>query len=96
MFYYCSGLTSIDLTPFDTSNVTNMSYMFQNCGGLTSLTITSDISKVTSYSKMFYDITTSGTLTYNCAYEDAWTNILVTNQSTSQFPSTWTKTCITV
>ena len=37
MFYYCSGLTSLDLTSFDTSNVTNMSSMFYLCSGLTTL-----------------------------------------------------------
>ena len=96
MFQNCSGLTSLDLSSLDTSKVTNMSNMFNYCSSLTSLIITSDISKVTSYSSMFVNITTSGTLTYNCDYEDAWTNILVTKQSTSKFPSTWTKTCVTV
>ena len=96
MFNNCYGLTSVDLSGLDTSNVTNMSNIFSSCSSLTSLTMLGDISKVTSYSSMFYNITTTGTLTYNCAYEDAWTNILVTKQSTSKFPSTWTKTCITV
>ena len=96
MFSYCSGLTSLDVSSFNTSNVTNMSNIFSSCSSLTSLTMLGDISKVTSYSSMFYNITTTGTLTYNCAYEDAWTNILVTKQSTSKFPSTWTKTCVTV
>ena len=93
MFSDCSGLTSLDLSNFDTSKVTNMIYMFSRCNGLTSLTMLGDISKVTSYTDMFRNITTNGTLTYNCAYEDAWTNILVTKQSTSKFPSTWTSQC---
>ena len=93
MFYSCISLTSLDLTQLKTSNVTDISYMFYYCISLTSLKIMGDISKVTSYSRMFDEITTSGTLTYNCAYEDAWNNILVTNQSTSYFPTTWTKTC---
>ena len=96
MFQNCSGLTSLDLSSLDTSKVTNMSNMFNYCSSLTSLIITSDISKVTSYSDMFRYITTTGTLTYNCDYEDKWNEICVTNQSTSKFPSTWTKTCITV
>ena len=37
MFYSCSGLTSLDLTGFDTSAVTNMASMFSSCSGLTSL-----------------------------------------------------------
>ena len=37
MFAYCSGLTSLDLSGFDTSAVTSMGYMFSNCSSLTSL-----------------------------------------------------------
>ena len=31
MFFYCSGLTSLDLSTFNTSNVTNMESMFNEC-----------------------------------------------------------------
>ena len=31
MFYDCSSLTNIDLSNFNTNNVTNMSYMFSAC-----------------------------------------------------------------
>ena len=34
MFELCYNLTSIDLTSFDTSNVTEMYGMFKNCGSL--------------------------------------------------------------
>ena len=91
MFSYCSGLTSLDLSGLDTSKVTDMSGMFRKCS-LTSLIIMGDVSKVTSYSSMFLRINTNGTLTYNCAYEDKWNEIL----SSNNFPSTWTKTCVTV
>ena len=37
MFSYCSSLTSLDLSNFDTSLVTSMNYMFKNCSSLTSL-----------------------------------------------------------
>ena len=37
MFYNCSSLTSLNLSGFDTSNVTSMSYMFYDCYKLTSL-----------------------------------------------------------
>ena len=37
MFAYCSGLTSLDLSGFDTSAVTSMGYMFSDCSSLTSL-----------------------------------------------------------
>ena len=94
MFDSCSGLTSLDLSNFDTSNVTSMSNMFRNCGNLTSLDVSSfDTSNVTSMSNMFYNIAENGTLTINCTYEDNWNEILVTNQSESKFPSTWTIEC---
>ena len=32
MFYYCSSLSSLpDISKWDTSNVTNMSFMFYGC-----------------------------------------------------------------
>lgn len=37
MFQGCHGLTSLDLSSFDTSAVTNMVNMFQSCPSLTSL-----------------------------------------------------------
>ena len=94
MFSSCDKLSSLDVSNLDTSNVTNMLFMFEGCYALTSLTMLGDISKVTLYTDMFRTIAANGTLTYNCVYEDAWNNILVTNQSTSKFPSTWTKTCV--
>ena len=55
MFSFCSGLTSLDLSNFDTSNVINMSSMFYYCSGLTSLDLSSfDTSKVTNMCYMFY------------------------------------------
>ena len=57
--YLFANLTkaeSIDLSAFDTSNVTDMSEMFLNCGSLTSLNLTSfDTSNVTSMTDMFYN-----------------------------------------
>ena len=54
MFYSCSGLTSLDLTGFDTSAVTNMGEMFRNCSGLTSLDLTGfDTSAVTNMGNIF-------------------------------------------
>ena len=40
MFYYCSSLTSLDVTHFNTANVTNMESMFYCCSSLTSLDVT--------------------------------------------------------
>ena len=55
MFYFCSALTSLDLSSLDTSSVTDMSAMFSNCQSLTSLDLsTFDTSNVTDMSNMFY------------------------------------------
>lgn len=39
MFSQCNGLTSLDLSNFDTSKVTNMQSMFSHCNDLTSLNL---------------------------------------------------------
>ena len=55
MFRDCSGLTSLDLTGFDTSAVTDMAAMFSQCNKLTSLDLSGfDASAVTSMDGMFY------------------------------------------
>ena len=54
MFKDCKNLTSLDVSGFDTSNVTNMISMFKNCMNLTSLDVSGfDTSKVTSMLGMF-------------------------------------------
>ena len=54
MFRGCSGLKSLDLTPLDTQNVTDMSQMFYYCPGLTSLNLSQlDTQNVTNMSGMF-------------------------------------------
>ena len=53
MFYNCAGLTSLDLSGFDTSNVTDMNGMFCDCSGLTSLDLSGfDTSKVSDMGSM--------------------------------------------
>ena len=55
MFEGCSSLTSLDLSLFDTSKVTNMTNMFAYCSKLTSLDVSYfDTSKVTNMDNMFY------------------------------------------
>ena len=55
MFDYCSSLTALDVSNFDTSNVTDMSSMFDHCSSLTKLVLCSfDTSKVTDMDYMFY------------------------------------------
>ena len=54
MFYYCSSLTSLDVTHFNTAKVTNMCDMFYNCSSLTSLDVTHfNTAKVTDMRYMF-------------------------------------------
>ena len=54
MFQDCSGLTSLNLSNFDTSNVTHMSHMFDGCLGLSSLDLSSfKTANVTNMNYMF-------------------------------------------
>ena len=54
MFNGCSALTSLDLTKFNTANVTDMSFMFKGCSALKSLDLTNfNTAKVTNMSFMF-------------------------------------------
>ena len=54
MFFFCSALTSLDLSSFNTANVTDMSRMFYYCKKLTSLDLSSfNTAKVTDMCDMF-------------------------------------------
>ena len=54
MFWYCEDLTSLNLSNFNTANVTSMEYMFGYCTALTSLNVSSfDTTNVSSMSAMF-------------------------------------------
>ena len=55
MFSDSNNLTSLDLSNFDTHNVTNMSAMFEGCWHLTSLDLSKfDTRNVTDMNRMFY------------------------------------------
>ena len=55
MFNNCQSLTNLDLSKFDTSKVTNMSYMFDVCQSLTNLDLSKfDTSNVEYMSYMFF------------------------------------------
>ena len=71
MFKNCSGLTSLDLSSFNTSNVTNMGSMFYSCYNLTSITFgdKADVSKVTSYNSMFNGLPSNLIFNYDCNYD---------------------------
>ncbi len=54
MFYCCSSLRRLDLSNFDTSEVTDMMCMFAKCSSLTYLDLSKfDTSGVTGMSWMF-------------------------------------------
>jgi len=56
MFSGCKSLESIDLSSFNTNNVTNMSYMFSCCKSLESIDLSSfNTNNVTDMSHMFSD-----------------------------------------
>lgn len=60
LFYGAENLKSVDLNNFDTSNTTNMSFMFNRCSSLTILDVSPlDTSNVTKMNSMFgicYDL----------------------------------------
>lgn len=81
LFNCCYKLPSLGLGSINTTNVTNMSYMFGSCLALTSVTFKTPINNVTTYNNVFYNVKTSGILYFPSAY--SFTKL------TSQLPSTW-------
>ena len=56
MFYDCFNLTNLNLSNFNTQNVTNMSRMFYNCESLTNLNLSNfNTQKATNISGLFYN-----------------------------------------
>ena len=54
MFGYCYRLINLNLSNFNTQNVTNMSYMFFGCNSLTNLNLSNFYTQnVTNMSGMF-------------------------------------------
>ena len=46
MFYHCSNLTNLNLSSFDTKNVTNIHEMFYNCSELINLDVNQSSFKI--------------------------------------------------
>ena len=46
MFAFCKSLTNLNLSNFNTQNVTNMSYMFVNCESLKNYNIITKDNKI--------------------------------------------------
>ena len=55
MFYGCGSLTTLDLSSFDTSNVTDMGYMFCDCSNLTNIKGVIDMKSCEYYKNMFHN-----------------------------------------
>ncbi len=71
-------MTSLDVSNFDTSNVTDMSYMFTWCKGLQQLDLSGfNTSKVTDMSCMFNECDNLRTIYVG----DGWTTAAVTSSS---------------
>ena len=55
MFSYCSNLTNIDLSNFDTKNAIDMRKMFYNCSNLANIDLSRfDFAKVERMDDIFY------------------------------------------
>ncbi len=81
MFYYCSSLTTLDVSGFDTRNVTSMGYMFAGCVSLTTLDVTGfDTQNVTDMQHMFHYSKALTTI-----YGDDWSQSSVLTESEDMF-----------
>ena len=66
MFFNCSGLTTLDLSDWNVSNVEDMGRMFFSCRGLTTLDLSNwNVSSVKTMSGMFYGCSGLTSLTLN-------------------------------
>jgi surface protein len=93
MFYYCLGLTTLNLPKWDTSNVRSMYCMFYGCSKLTSLTLPStwNTGKVTSMFALFAYCSALTSLTL----PSTWKTSNVTDMS-CMFQCCWALTSLTV
>ena len=55
MFGSCSALTTLDVSNFDTKNVTDISFMFSNCKALTTLDLSSFNTQNVDYMEGIFD-----------------------------------------
>ena len=101
MFFWCSSLTSLDVSNFNTGNVTNMYGMFYECEKLTSLNVSNfNTANVTDMESMFFccsaltslDVSkfnTANVTTMRCMFSDcsALTSLDVSNFNTANVTS---------
>ena len=83
VFYGCSSLTSLDLSNFNTGNVTNMNVMFRNCSKLTSLDLSNfNTEKVTNMNNILTNtpsLTNIGAVYCNSSTINKISNLVTTN-----------------
>lgn len=83
MFNNCASLISLDVSSFNTSNVTDMNRMFASCDALTSLDISSfDTGSVTNMQNMFSDMDNIETIYVS---DNFVTNLVPDNNGTNMF-----------
>jgi surface protein len=79
MFNDCSSLSELDLSNWNTINVSNMSYMFNDCSSLSELDLSNfDTSNVNDMSSMFYGCNNL----YHIKCKQAFKDWCETNQDT--------------
>ena len=78
MFDRCSNLTSLDVSTFDTSKVTNMNAMFAYCNVLETIYVSNkwNTSNVTSFNNMFLNCTS---LTGAVPFDSTKTDVSMAN-----------------
>ena len=86
MFNECFELNNIYLGNINTTNVTNMEYMFALCRNLYKVSFYTPVNNVLSAHGMFYGITTVGTLLYHSNFDYS---VII-----EQLPSTWTTSTV--
>jgi surface protein len=77
MFSNCYKLTSLDLSNFDTSNVTDISYMFNGCNELTSINLGyyCDVTMASSYTYTFNSVPSSCLIQICNNVKDSWNKV---------------------
>ena len=86
MFGDCINLKNLNLTSFDTSNVTDMTGMFTSCGKLVRLNLTGfDTRKVESMAAMFSDDDELSKIYVG----DLWSTALLSESEISGYPNGW-------
>ena len=84
MFAYCSSLSNINLSNFNTQNVTDMSWMFYGCKSLINLDLSNfNTQNVTKMSKMFIGCDNLSISNLIC-YDE---KILKNKSESQQFPT---------